>query len=518
MRATATTGVDGGPFDRPGLGRKVLPFAAVAVLAEASLALPPGPASAGYTVLSLVLLVATAGAMFLPWPRLPAWTTVAVPLVYVGSVLTLILAAGGSTSGVGIVILIPLLWTALFHHRWESFVVVGAIVAIEIVTSLTPVKVPDAVLLRRIVFWSAMGVLISVATHDLRSRLSRTILQREASLRQTGALEAAAEELTSILDPDQVVVTATRLAAHLVSPPGTPGRRAQYTRVTGTTVTMVAQYDEVGGTVVPDFPLADHPNLTEVMQTGRAVRRPIVASAAGASLREVITSLGVSNGVYVPVFYGEVIDGVLSVPVRGLEVSDELFECCKAIGHLTELALGNARTHALLEALATSDPLTGLANRRAFDEAIAGRPGRSRFSVLALDVDGLKGVNDTHGHDAGDSLLVHIATVLSGVLRQGDVLARTGGDEFAVYLFDADVDQATRAAERMLGALSASPFLGMTPGVSIGVADGRPHEGGREVVTRADAAMYRAKREGGHGFRVAERHPVRADLPEGTRR
>src|ERR1700742_4493079 len=97
----------GVPFQGPSLWPRVLPFAAVAVLAEASLALPPGPRSPGAVVASVLLLVATAAAFLLPWPRLPHWTPVVVPLLYVGSVLALIMAAG-STSGVGIVILIPL--------------------------------------------------------------------------------------------------------------------------------------------------------------------------------------------------------------------------------------------------------------------------------------------------------------------------------------------------------------------------------------------------------------------------
>jgi hypothetical protein len=131
----------GPPFHGPGLAVRVAPFAVVAVLAEASLALPPGPRSVPAAVVS-VLLLAVPAAFLLPWSRLPAWASVFVPLLYTGSVLALILAAG-ATSGVGIVILIPLVWTALFHQRWESACVVAAIVAVEVIISLTPATVPD---------------------------------------------------------------------------------------------------------------------------------------------------------------------------------------------------------------------------------------------------------------------------------------------------------------------------------------------------------------------------------------
>ena len=85
-------------------------------------------------IISLGLLLAAAALFLLPWPRLPAWMPVLVPLTYTASVLALILAAG-ATSGVGIVLLIPLIWAALFHRRWESMGAVLAIVAVEVITS-----------------------------------------------------------------------------------------------------------------------------------------------------------------------------------------------------------------------------------------------------------------------------------------------------------------------------------------------------------------------------------------------
>src|SRR5271170_2871769 len=106
----------GYPFRGPGLAARVIPFAAVAVLAEASLALPPGPRSQPAVIASAVLLLATAAEFGLPWPRLPGWTSVLVPLTYTGSALALILAAG-ATSGVGLALLIPVLWTGQFHRR-----------------------------------------------------------------------------------------------------------------------------------------------------------------------------------------------------------------------------------------------------------------------------------------------------------------------------------------------------------------------------------------------------------------
>jgi signal transduction histidine kinase len=186
----------GVPFQGPSLWPRVLPFAAVAVLAEASLALPPGPHSGSAVLASVLLLVATAAAFLLPWSRLPDWTPVIVPLLYVGSVLALILAAG-STSGVGIVILMPLIWTALFQRRWDSAAVVVAIVAVEIVVSLVPAAAPAGVILRRVIFWASLGALISVATHGLRQSIQR-------SQDRTAQLQSRLRELTVLADRDRI--------------------------------------------------------------------------------------------------------------------------------------------------------------------------------------------------------------------------------------------------------------------------------------------------------------------------
>ena len=169
------------------MAARAVPFAVVAVLAEISLALPPGVQSPAAVIASIALLLAVPASFALPWDRLPEWAIVLVPLVCTGWVLALILAAG-ATSGVGIVILIPLVWTALFHRRWESACIVAAIVAVEVITSLVPTAAADAVIIRRVLLWGLLGALISVAAHILRNRIARS--QRDAALLQEQLREA----------------------------------------------------------------------------------------------------------------------------------------------------------------------------------------------------------------------------------------------------------------------------------------------------------------------------------------
>jgi diguanylate cyclase (GGDEF)-like protein len=494
-----------GEYLDPGLTRRLLPFAGVAILAEASLALPPGPSSWPYAIASLMLM-ATVGvliAVLKRWP-MPRGTTTLVPVIYVASAVALSLASGGGAkSGSGIVILIPLIWTALYQRRWESMVVSASIVVAMAYEAFDPAYVGTVVLLRRLLFWSALTVLISVSTHALRNRLQRTLRESEDARHQTDALRSVAEEMTTLLTTDQVLATATRWVAVLGSPPGSPGRRAQYARINGDTVSIVTQFDELGPHIIEPHPLTDNPNLLEVMRTGAPLSRTLSVAETGPSVRRLVTELGITDGVYVPVHCNGVVHGVLTVHLRGQGPSQQLFDCCQAIGHLTELALENARSHELMERMALTDALTGLMNRRAFDEVLAHRPVRLGFSLLVLDLDDMKHVNDSFGHGTGDDFLTHVAHVLTATVRAGDAVARLGGDEFAILLLNEGDRTGTETAGRILGAFSRAHFLGRAVTVSIGIASGDAGSDGERVLHAADAAMYAAKQQGGNRYALA---------------
>jgi diguanylate cyclase (GGDEF)-like protein/PAS domain S-box-containing protein len=159
-----------------------------------------------------------------------------------------------------------------------------------------------------------------------------------------------------------------------------------------------------------------------------------------------------------------------------------------------------------LRHLATTDPLTGACNRRYFFERFAvewtraGRHGRP-LSVMMVDVDRLKEINDCHGHAAGDRTLVSLAETCRQVLRAEDLLARLGGDEFAVILPEADLEDACAVAERVRRRLAAEGDTGLDPSppftVSVGVAQCDLEHGSPErCLQRADAALLAAKRAG----------------------
>lgn len=160
-----------------------------------------------------------------------------------------------------------------------------------------------------------------------------------------------------------------------------------------------------------------------------------------------------------------------------------------------------------LRYLSDHDPLTGVLNGRAFLQAcerltrLAARHG-SYYSVLFIDLDHFKQVNDQHGHDAGDTVLRTVANTLSTRLRQSDLLGRVGGEEFVVFLYDTDADGALHLAESLRHAIeTAYPSIseGKTLSItaSIGVAISQPGQNNLDLLQQqADQAMYISKSAG----------------------
>jgi diguanylate cyclase (GGDEF)-like protein len=190
---------------------------------------------------------------------------------------------------------------------------------------------------------------------------------------------------------------------------------------------------------------------------------------------------------------------------------------CATIVHL--LKHRNEQLVDRLHAAARRDPLTGVANRQAFDErldhelAVTRRSGHPTAVVL-LDIDDFKQINDRHGHVAGDEVLRTVATVAARSVRETDLLARLGGDEFAAILPGASTEQAYQAGERVrLAVLDAqSAAAGAIPfTISVGVVDSADAgEAPDSVVTNADRALYSAKRRGRNRTARAARVPVGA--------
>jgi len=169
-----------------------------------------------------------------------------------------------------------------------------------------------------------------------------------------------------------------------------------------------------------------------------------------------------------------------------------------------------------IESLKTAvriDGLTQLANRAYFDEKIAEMIAlRQRyndpFSLLMIDVDNFKEINDSHGHQGGDRILKGVSFKIKSTLRESDFVARFGGDEFAVIVIKAGAKAASDIAGKLCANVRESRFLldgtNVTTTLSIGVAEVFGNESAESLLKRADQALYRVKEQGRNGVAVAD--------------
>jgi diguanylate cyclase (GGDEF)-like protein len=192
----------------------------------------------------------------------------------------------------------------------------------------------------------------------------------------------------------------------------------------------------------------------------------------------------------------------------------ERLQLGRTMANEAAMALENARLYEDARNRADRDPLTGFYNHRFLherlgEEVVRAQRARAPLSLLMLDLDDFKLVNDTFGHLFGDRVLTWVGELLRSTLRASDVPARYGGDEFAIILPETDAEAARTAATRMLDAFRDHPFVGeqrgpVPIGASIGIAtfplDGRT---ATDMILAADRALYQVKRSGGHDATAA---------------
>lgn len=224
-------------------------------------------------------------------------------------------------------------------------------------------------------------------------------------------------------------------------------------------------------------------------------------------ISEISTSFSRADGSYVPVKQSIAIpedsQDRFVIFVRSIEQDLEMIDTIDRMSEGSALD-DRRRDKSWLDEFLT-DQLTGTWLRRRFFEVATAMVERFRrtgepLSLLFIDVDHFKSINDSRGHNTGDAALKEIVSAIADAVRDGDYLFRWGGDEFVVPLPDTDIYQARHVAERVCaGVEGCGRPIGLSLTVSIGVAE---YEEGEDLVgglvARADAAMYRAKRDGGN--------------------
>jgi diguanylate cyclase (GGDEF)-like protein len=274
------------------------------------------------------------------------------------------------------------------------------------------------------------------------------------------------------------------------------------------------------------YELSEFPRLLAMFGHGRPHLSNVDDPALDSSERELLLQLGKDSAAAVPiVFNGEMWGELYATRAPGqARLADRDVRFMRTISGQIGGAIGRAELFSGMAELAFKDSLTGLANRRALDERLeeavttATESGRD-LSVALCDLDDLKQINDSLGHQAGDEALARAARVLRDSVEKwpGAMVARIGGDEFCVLLPDSSADAARAAVEAAMARLTESgePRLTLSCGIaSVGNGAKRP----ADLVRAADAAQYTAKRSGRRRVCVARAQDAGREAPKAQRR
>ena len=318
-------------------------------------------------------------------------------------------------------------------------------------------------------------------------------------------LVRVAQAVASRDDPREVLAAVAKEAAAVLALDG-----AVVARFRPEGVSLEGRWGIVAeiGTAGEVLPAATTPLTERVRSTGRPQRMTSESPDA----------LGFRTRVAAPIMVGGVLWGAVKAGTPQLvDLPSDAELRLARFAELVGMAVTNAETQRRLIEEASRDPLTDLANRRAFQERLETEAQRAlrhggSFSLVLLDIDEFKAVNDTHGHDVGDQVLIETARRLSEEVRREDLLARVGGEEFAWILPDIGGIDAFLAADRARQLIADAAFeqVGRVT-ISAGIANFTEAGDIETLYRQADRALYEAKRRG------RNRALVHAEIGDGTR-
>jgi len=219
------------------------------------------------------------------------------------------------------------------------------------------------------------------------------------------------------------------------------------------------------------------------------------------------------NCIIAPLICQERVVGVLNLSDKMGEsgfVSEDM-TLVELLGQLIGASIGNIKLFEKMQRQAMTDGLTGLANHKRLYEILEKELWRSRryggqMSLIMVDIDNLKQINDRHGHRAGDKVIKKISSKIKECIRQIDTAARYGGDEFAVILPNTSLSEAVVVAERMLGAVGNSTITWKKEqiplSISVGLGEYDADSSAEDITSGSDEALYSAKQAGKNTVRI----------------
>jgi diguanylate cyclase (GGDEF)-like protein len=494
-------------FEHAGLLARAVPFLGAMWLAIMAFPLPPEVETSPVLVAAVVLnALIVLGAIAVPWGRLPHFAQIAPPLAYFLVIALLREADGGSVSAYAVLAMMPVFWLALYGSREQlalSIAGVGAVFVFPILI-VGPPKYPASEWTRALL-WVCVTPIVGFTVQSLVRQLRDRAEENE---KRAEELEVSQEETRKLVVSMAAVTEATRELARTTD--STVAREiicAAACTVTGAHFAKLMEPSPDGDLVMTaNHGLQGAPplrvSLTEESSgagTAFRIKKPLfvqdVRGSAEVSQR-VVQGTGAISMQFEPVVRNERAVAVLVVGWnREVDGTGRVAASMRMLAAETAMALERSDLLARLEEVARTDDLTGLLNRRAWEERLPLELARARrhgnpLCVAMLDLDHFKNYNDERGHQAGDRLLKQSAAAWVTELRASDTLARYGGEEFTVALPGCTLPNATDLVERLRAAMPGDQT------VSAGVACWNGRESAEELVGRADAALYQAKRNG----------------------
>ena len=470
-------------------GPAALGFACVALAATALR--PAGTDFLFFGLAAAVAVLLVVAATVVPWQRLPVEALLVLPLGCDALIALLREAQGGATSGYASLLVLPVVWMAFVGTR-RSIVFVVASLATTLTLPIAIAGGPEypSTGLRGVVLLTLVAAIVGfVAEYGVR--LTRR--QGEHEGQRARMLDRLVQTQSAIamsdFDFDELLLTVVEEALALTGADAAvvelpDGHDMVYRAVAGTAEPFLGLRIAQDGSASGYCLATVEPLVVDDIETDDRVDR------------EACRTVGARSLVIVPLIHAGRPAGVLKVYSADVAaVGDNEARVLGLLGNVIGTGLARAELFATMTEHASTDALTGLANRRSWDEQLARAIAHAErthetLSVAVCDVDGLKELNDRRGHAAGDELLRAIAERWRADARAADLIARIGGDEFAVLLPGADEAGAQDVVERLIGTLPDGAS------VSFGIAEWDLREDGGGLMARADLRMYDEKRRG----------------------
>ena len=495
------------PFDRAGLLRRAAPFAGAMWLALIVYPLPPHGGDSRALLPAIALnVVILVGVLIVPWRRLEPMAAVLPPLAYMLVVALLREADGGGSSAYGALLMLPIFWLALYGSPEQLAVGFAGLAAVFVVPILlvgAPEYPPSE--WTRAMVWLCVAPIIGFTVQSLvREQRKRA----EENLRRANELQVSQEETRKLVVSMAAVTEATRELART-----TDAKVARQIicsaacTVTGASFAKLMERSPDGDLVMTaNHGLDAGPPLAvslgdETSGAGAVFlsKKPLFVEDVRGDDRisqRVVMATGSVSMHFEPVLRNEESVAVLVVGWnRQVDGSSRIAASMRMLAAETAMTLERSDLLARLKEVARTDDVTGLLNRRGWEEQLPRELARAKrhkspLCVTMLDIDFFKNYNDQRGHQSGDRLLKQSAAAWGRELRESDILARYGGDEFSVALPGCRLENAKDIVERLRAVMPGDQT------VSAGVVCWNGRETAEELVGRADAALYEAKRMG----------------------